>query len=172
MSDDQFWSIIDGSLMHVEDVTEIDFDRLEAALSRLSLESVLGFGGALTRALNKSYTANLWGAAFILKGGCSDDAFDYFRAWLISQGRKVFEQMVANPDALAAYLEPLDECFLENEDLLAAALVEYQRRTGSYNGYVTDHVWDDTTMGEEWDYEDDDEAERRLPDVFDLGCVE
>ena len=27
----------------------------------------------------------------MLKGGCSDDGFEYFRGWLISRGRKVYE---------------------------------------------------------------------------------
>jgi hypothetical protein len=29
-----------------------------------------------------------WGAAYLANGGCSDDGFDYFRGWLIGQGRK------------------------------------------------------------------------------------
>ncbi len=32
---------------------------------------------------------DLWGAAWVLLGGASDDAFDYFRCWLIGQGREV-----------------------------------------------------------------------------------
>ena len=36
-----------------------------------------------------------------MNGGCSDDGFLYFRAWLISEGRAVFEEAQANPDSLA-----------------------------------------------------------------------
>ncbi|OSP39974.1 hypothetical protein B7767_28795 [Streptomyces sp. 13-12-16] len=43
----------------------------------------------------------LWAAAYVINGGCSDDGFDYFRGWLIAQGRETFERVVADPDALA-----------------------------------------------------------------------
>ena len=48
-----------------------------------------------------SYRTPLWAAAYVINGGCSDDGFDYFRGWLIVQGRQVFERAVADPDALA-----------------------------------------------------------------------
>ena len=49
----------------------------------------------------KAYTYNLWGAAYIINGGCSDDCFHYFRSWLISQGKDIFEASLANPEYLA-----------------------------------------------------------------------
>ena len=39
--------------------------------------------------MDDSYRWDLWGAAYLANGGCSDDGFDYFRGWLIGQGRKV-----------------------------------------------------------------------------------
>ncbi|MFC9245678.1 DUF4240 domain-containing protein [Streptomyces sp. NPDC057136] len=48
-----------------------------------------------------SCTNPLWAAAYVINGGCSDDGFDYFRGWLIAQGREVFERTAADPDALA-----------------------------------------------------------------------
>ena len=37
----------------------------------------------------------------MINGGCSDDGSDYFRAWLMLQGRETFGQAVADPDSLA-----------------------------------------------------------------------
>ncbi len=37
----------------------------------------------------------------MLNGGSCDDGFDYFRGWLIAQGRATFERIVADRDALA-----------------------------------------------------------------------
>jgi hypothetical protein len=48
-----------------------------------------------------SYLGSLWAAAYRINGDCSDDGFDYFRDWLITQGRDMFEAAVADPDALA-----------------------------------------------------------------------
>ena len=49
----------------------------------------------------QSYRIELWGAAYLLNGGCSDDCFEYFRGWLITQGRAVYEAVLADPDSLA-----------------------------------------------------------------------
>ncbi|WP_449342020.1 DUF4240 domain-containing protein [Streptomyces aurantiogriseus] len=38
---------------------------------------------------DRAYTWDLWGAAWVLLDGASDDAFDFFRCWLIGQGREV-----------------------------------------------------------------------------------
>lgn len=48
-----------------------------------------------------SHRNQLWAAGYLINDGCSDDGFEYFRAWLIAQGREVFERVVADPDALA-----------------------------------------------------------------------
>lgn len=49
----------------------------------------------------RSYRWDLWGAAYVAKGGASDDGFEYFQRWLISRGRTDFERVLADPDALA-----------------------------------------------------------------------
>ena len=51
--------------------------------------------------MRESYHYNLWDAAHLIVQGCSDDWFEYFRAWLISMGREVYEQALQNPDSLA-----------------------------------------------------------------------
>lgn len=56
---------------------------------------------ALWAPLAESYRSPLWAAAYLINGGCSDDGFDYFRGWLVLQGRAVFERVVVEPDELA-----------------------------------------------------------------------
>jgi hypothetical protein len=49
-----------------------------------------------------AYSGDVWAAGLLLNGGHgSDDGFDYFRNWLISRGRKTFEDALADPDCLA-----------------------------------------------------------------------
>jgi len=55
----------------------------------------------LSALMADSYRSSLWAAAYVINGGCSDDGFDYFRAWLMLQGRETFGQAVADPDSLA-----------------------------------------------------------------------
>lgn len=47
------------------------------------------------------YTWPLWGAVYVMNGGCSDDSFSDFRGTLISQGREVFERAIKDADSLA-----------------------------------------------------------------------
>jgi hypothetical protein len=48
-----------------------------------------------------SSRSSLWAAAYVINGGCSDDGFDYFRAWLMLQGQGTFGQAVADLDSPA-----------------------------------------------------------------------
>ena len=62
---------------------------------------------------------------------CGDDGFDYFRGWLIAQGRSVFERALVNPDSLAELqsFEGNDE-LPELEKMLYVARFAYQKKTG------------------------------------------
>jgi hypothetical protein len=37
----------------------------------------------------------------VVNGHCSDDSFENFRCWLVSMGRDVYENALANPDSLS-----------------------------------------------------------------------
>src|SRR5437868_5917368 len=76
----------------------------------------------------ESYRSDLWGAAYIMRDGCSDDGFDYFRGWLIAQGEAVFAEALRNPESLAMVQRSDDE-EAECEFLLYAALEAYEART-------------------------------------------
>jgi hypothetical protein len=52
---------------------------------------------------------DLWAAAYLIGGGCSDDSFMDFRAGLIAQGRDWYERAAASPDALADHPHGLDD---------------------------------------------------------------
>jgi hypothetical protein len=53
-------------------------------------EEIVAAQQVLWDLMAESYTNPLWAAAYVINGGCSDDGFDYFRGWLIAQGREVF----------------------------------------------------------------------------------
>lgn len=64
-----------------------------------------------------------------MNGGCSDDGFEYFRAWLISRGKKVYEKAMADPDTLAEVCDPESDCH-ELEEFMGLADEAYRARTG------------------------------------------
>ena len=100
MPAEKFWRIIERAAESAHD-PDAQVKALGTALRELTLEEIISFEVAFRRYLNKAYTWNLWGAAYVIHGGCSDDGFEYFRRWLVSRGRDVYESALADPDSLA-----------------------------------------------------------------------
>jgi hypothetical protein len=100
MPADQFWQII-ASAAKADHDPEVHMEALRAALRELSLDEVIAFEVAFRSYLNRAYTWDLWGAAFVIHGRCSDDGFEYFRRWLVTRGREAYEAALADPDSLA-----------------------------------------------------------------------
>lgn len=100
MPADQFWKLLDQAAGFSDDPAA-HIDALSTELRGLTSEDIKSFEVAFRRYLNKAYTWNLWGAAYVIHGGCSDDGFEYFRRWLVSKGRDTYERALADPDSLA-----------------------------------------------------------------------
>lgn len=109
MTNQVFWELISSSREH--GVKQVEW--LIEELSKKTVEDIIGFEMEFNDKLRHSYTSSLWGAAYLLLGGCSDDGFDYFRTWLIAQGEDVFLKAIENPESLNDYLT--DE-YLETEE--------------------------------------------------------
>jgi len=110
MTRDDFWKILGN--VHQKSGTDIDkrFELLEAELEKLPLGEVQSFDVHFTDCLHKAYTWELWGAAYVIGGGCSDDGFWDFRSTLIACGREIFERALKDPESLA----DLDQDLCEN----------------------------------------------------------
>ncbi len=70
-------------------------------LRRLSLDEVRSFQDHFDDCDDRAYSWELWAAAYIIHGGCSDDSFSDFRSTLISMGRQTYESALADPPWLA-----------------------------------------------------------------------
>jgi hypothetical protein len=82
------------------------------------------FASLFDTMMDRAYSYKLWGAAYIIHGGCSDDTLNDFRSSLISRGRSCFGGAIAGPDSLAD--EPFDESawFYEGYQYAVAAGVK------------------------------------------------
>src|SRR5215469_2233304 len=100
MPAEKFWHIMQRAAESSHD-PDAHVNALRALLRELTLEEIVSFEVAFRRYLNKAYTWDLWGAAYVVHGGCSDDGFEYFRRWLVSKGRDVYDTALADPDSLA-----------------------------------------------------------------------
>jgi hypothetical protein len=100
MDESQFWYIV----QRAHDAAGDDMDRkgqvLKQEIAKLSKDDALAFGDLFDAIRAKAYSHELWGAAYIIHGGCGDDTFSDFRASLISRGRAAFERAYPTPTRL------------------------------------------------------------------------
>ena len=120
MAENAFWAIVERTLPYEADHYR-QLRAFRAALNELPPSQIEAFEVAYWQQMNRAYTWDLWGAAYVANGGASDDGFEYFRSWLISKGRRVFEAVVAKPDDLADHLVADVEDVLEFEDFAYVA---------------------------------------------------
>jgi hypothetical protein len=154
---DRFWEIIgraSGSGDHAES--------LRALLEGLSARQVAAFDRHFFSMLRKAYRYDLWGAAYLAMGGCSDDGFRDFRADLIGRGRVVFERVLKDPDSLA------DNTDIEGDETLPNVANDvYAGKTGKdLTAAAGERRY---PVGERWNFDDDHEMRRRYPRLYRLS---
>ena len=156
VDNDRFWEII----------RQADSPQdLHQRLAQLPESDLADFEVHHQRAFADSYDWGLWGAAYVINGGCSDDCFDYFRAYLLSRGREVFEAAVADPESLASVELDDEESW---EDWMSPSMYVVEARTGDY-AYVAPERHPqrpEEPTGQDWDEDDLDERFPRLTEKY------
>jgi hypothetical protein len=164
MTLDEFWNTVEG-LDPENAVAE-----LTERLQKLSPSEIAAFHVHFCQAHRQAYNWSLWGAAYLIDGGCSDDSFMDFRYGLISRGRKFYESTLQNPDSLADTLS--DDDFIPNEDFGYVASHVYKNKTGEdipdpglpRLGNPTGAEWD--LDNPEWTFEDPALCAKNLPKLW------
>jgi len=78
MDQDQFWRIIDEACGRDQTRSEEWDRRLQDVLIRHTPDEILDWDRIFDRLAIRAYTVDLWGAAYVINGGASDDGFYYF----------------------------------------------------------------------------------------------
>jgi hypothetical protein len=137
---------------------------LERILNNLSEEDLKSFNKIFTKLFFDAYRWDLWGAAFVIGGGCSDDSFMDFRSWLISMGKEVYETGMQNPDELvSAATDPtVEDCFFEDFQYVADNI--YEEKYDSE--FDLDIVHPKEPVGAPWEESDLDSLFPKLTEQF------
>lgn len=155
----QFWELNAG--LDPEDAA----DQLRVRLSALDPEEIVSYQEHFDRAFASAYQWNLWAAAYIIEGGCSDDGFTDFRYGLISRGRSVFEAAIADPDSLVVVAVDSPDGFIPNEDFGYVARKVYESKT-ELDMPDNDVPYPSDPSGESWDFDDQQLCEQTLPKLW------
>ncbi|MDQ0600946.1 hypothetical protein QF037_005291 [Streptomyces canus] len=177
MDTNEFWSIVETARSKTTE--DLPFhEALVDLLARRSPQDILRYQERFDVLHGAIYRWDVWAAAYLIGGGCSDDSFTDFRAGLIAQGREWYERAAAVPDSLADHAEVVGAAadFADRtvfyEDANYCASDAYERITGdceafyeAWRQYAADRpaTRAETDMGEDFDFDDDDEMRRRLP---------
>jgi hypothetical protein len=165
----RFWQLVESSRRglnpnNAEGNMERQRGALRALLLKLPPEEVLAFRNHLFELMNVAFRWELWGAAYLIAGGCSDDGFADFRGWLISMGRRVFEDALVDAESLLgpADVPGVEEVFFEELPAVPARVYEEltRRELPAYDGHHPP-----TPAGEPWSEEGGD-LERRFPRLW------
>jgi hypothetical protein len=132
--------------------------RLQTRLSELEPKEILSFDRRFQECVRDAFRQDLWAAAYIINGGCSDDGFDYFLGWLIAQGRLVVGAALADPPKAGRRVEPGEE--VECQDIWGVAARAYEARTGKTDYYDIAPGVSRRLKGRAWD---EDKVEQMFP---------
>jgi hypothetical protein len=160
MDDAAFWQLTADTRAAAQNATDGQSDLLEQRMRRLGAGQIAQFERIRQRLDEQAYTYELWGAAYVIEDGCSDDCFRDFRGYLISLGRGPYEAALRDPDSLAAVVEDAETGNWENADDVAP---------DAYEGVADDDIptGDSEPSGEPrgvpWDDDQSEELVRRYP---------
>jgi Protein of unknown function (DUF4240) len=181
MDREQFWALIKAAKAATGGDCQAQTAQLVAALRQRPVGEILAYHRVERELMVESYRWDLWGAAYLINGGCSDDGFAYFRGWLLTQGRATWEATVADPDSLAAHPQVQASRrqgpragSLWCEHVLGAADDAYEAVTGQEltvevaAGRRSAVTAEDlqASMGEDFDFDDAEEMRRRYPRLW------
>ncbi|MFD0279958.1 DUF4240 domain-containing protein [Kitasatospora sp. NPDC127111] len=166
MDETDFWQIIDDTREAAEGDPDEQAERLVERLVQLTPDDVIDFARLFEARFQRAYRTDLWAAAHLLLDGASEDTFDYFRCWLIGQGRDVFEGGLHEPDDLADLLPEFDEEEDgEAEDLGYAADEAYEQLTGLPLPEVGERQ-PAAPYGPPFDFDDPETMAKRFPKLW------
>jgi hypothetical protein len=170
MTSDAFWDLIALGKTQVAEGVDPLCERqaavLETLLSRLSPSEIIDFDRIFRDCMEAANDWRLWGAAYIINGGCSDDGFAYFRGWLIAHGRDVYTTALRDPDALVDFVDGERDDY-EGESMLYAAGQAYKATTGSEMSYTV--ITGGNTRGVHWTEKELDQMLPRLTLLYGLN---
>ncbi|MFD6421613.1 DUF4240 domain-containing protein [Streptomyces sp. NPDC060198] len=178
MDTSEFWTIIEAA----RSAGGPDMPFAEALVDELAVltkDGVLSYQERFDEVRAAVYRWDVWAAAYLIGGGCSDDSFTDFRAGLIALGRHWYEKAAACPDSLAEHPAVIAAATVHRDEALFyeevnyAASEAFARITGDGEDFY--EAWDayrtsrdsaergSEGMGEDFDFDDPDEMRRRLP---------
>lgn len=135
MNEERFWGLIGASLISSAGDRGKQVAWLESQLELLSAEDILEFFALIGDQQGLCSSTRFWAVFAELTDSVSDDRFQDFQSWLISQGRDFFMGAVKSPESLlelkARHAPGIDNAF-EFEEFYYICASVYEKKTGNF----------------------------------------
>jgi hypothetical protein len=148
MDIDEFWKLIAISRQKMKSQWD-QHAVLEQVLQELPAEEIVSFGEHYYKLRSLAYRWDLWAVAYIIEGGCSDDGFMDFRAWLVAQGQEFFEASLKNPE----HVGTRSDDGVSYEAINYVSWNAYEKKTGTKLPRIKSTQLDEPS-GTRWDEDD------------------
>jgi hypothetical protein len=156
LNDEKFWELIEDTKVKSNGDSNLQVELLIDRIAQMSLANIFEYERIFDKFHDLAYRSDLWAAAFIINGGCGDDGFMDFRAWLIAQGKQIYDEALRDPETLVDVVEGEDDefgrlgyAFLEKMNYIPR--YAYEKKTGeSMPLFPGSHLRPDL-VGEIWD---------------------
>jgi hypothetical protein len=160
---DEFWTIVEAARSDVDGELGEDGAVLAKALgvrlAGLPQATRAGFGHIFATLSTQAATWDLFGAAYLIGGGCDEGGFEDFRFGLVAAGRDWYAQALADADSLAGNPVVSEAAEWDDDSAVYAELVgdEVAEVCGVQLGGPVE------LSGEPFDVDDDNAMRGRLP---------
>lgn len=165
MTETEFWELTERAVKASHNDPILKLEALRKELEKLTPEAIAEYARHFDEKEAKAYRWDLWAAAHILHGGCSDDTFMDFLASLVSSGKSIYELALKNPDSLvhARFENPEEDLFFEGFQYLPGQIFEEKTGIELPDSGVT-FPW--RPAGKEWDEDSESDLKKICPMLY------
>jgi hypothetical protein len=145
IDEELFWELIENNRAISDDQFEF-LEKLKQSLEAFHPTEIRKFQKILLTKISELDSWDIWALAYIVRKGCGDDAFDYFKAWVVSKGQIAFNNIVKMNN------DKIDKLFNEEpqlEELFYLAENVYEDKTGDLMKPV--QIKKQKIKGKQWD---------------------
>lgn len=177
LEEDVFWKIVQESLEQTKNQDE-QLQFLIERLEKLTEAEIIGFELRTEDLLYNIYNSNMWCAGCIMNGKDSYDSFECFRSWVISRGKKAYDDAKNNPDSLITQVNNKSEsyefqafydvagiAFLEKTGKQLYDFIDRDNLNATSHRFKTDEIHD-TQFDSAWDIKNPDSMKAICPRLF------
>jgi hypothetical protein len=158
-----FWKFIEATKAASDGNSGKQAKLLSDKLAEMSFAEIFAFSDWYDKFRDLARRCDLWAAAYIIEGGCDDDDFTDFQAWLVSQGEKIFHDALRDPETLADIVHVDDAVCVE--ELSHVYWRAYEKKTGEDMPIIYFRRHPELT-GEYWDPSEVDKMFPKLAAKF------